>query len=362
MVWVLNLFSTLIDTSKKQLKWKLIYRYKNMTTHIIIMLQRYLVTHVYSFALHIAFLFTPISILSTFANKGNGVGMNERSSEEIRKGIYEYDNYRTFLCEFFEAKKRENHRFSQRQFCAKCGFAAHNFVTFVVKGTRNLSHGSIQKVIKGLGLEKKEAHFFENLVLLNQAKTVAEKERYFHIIKSITKKSRFYRVNKDQFFFYEKWYYPVVRELMVLSNWQGDVQKLAKQVRPTIRTEEAREATNLLLKRGMVIKKADASYELAHALVTSTHVPAYIKRKSRRDVLLKGAEIIDNVAPKEKYLSYVTIPMSKKLYGEVRQKLDDVRQAILSYSETDTNPEEIYEVVLQVFPVSQMKKGAGNDL
>lgn len=287
--------------------------------------------------------------------------MNERSSKDIRKGIFEYDNYRTFLCEYFEARKRENHRFSQRQFCAKCGFAAHNFVTFVVKGSRNLSHSSIQKVINGLGLEKREALFFENLVLLNQAKTVIEKERYFQTLKNITKKSSYHRINKEQFFFYEKWYYPVLRELMVLSNWQGDAQKLARMVQPTITTEEAREATTLLLKTGMVIEKG-GHYSLAHDLITSAHVPAYIKRKARRDVLLKGVEIIENVPPKEKYLSHVTMPMSKRTYEEVRQKLDEIRQTILSYTETDSSPDEVYEVVLQVFPVSKMQKGAQHDL
>lgn len=282
--------------------------------------------------------------------------MNELSSKEICEGIYRYDDYRLFLRDFFEAKKRENHRFSQRQFCARCGFSAHNFVTLVMQGRRNLSLASIQKVLIGLGLTAKKAQFFENLVLLNQSKTISDKERYFEKLKKISRNTTFYRLNKEQFFFYEKWYYPVVRELMVLSDWQGECSCLAKQVRPAISTEEAREAVNLLLKTGMVLEN-DGEYTLAHQLVTSAHVPTYIKMKARRDVLLKGIEVIDSVDPKEKYLSYVTLPMSKKIYEEVREKLDEVRQTILSYTEANDKAEEIYEVVLQVFPVSQLSKG-----
>lgn len=280
--------------------------------------------------------------------------MESKSSKAIKAKLYSYDNYRTFLADYFDAKKRENHRFSQRQFCGKCGFSAHNYVTFVVQGKRNLSIASIQKVIKGLDLTEKEAIFFENLVLLNQAKSVEDKERYFKKLKQTGRRSHFYRVNREQFFFYEKWYYPVVRELMVLSPWQGKASLLAKMVRPTITTEEAREAITLLLKTGMVIEEA-GKYSLAHQFVTSAHVPAYIKKKSRRDILMKGAQVIENVPASEKYMSYATIPMSADLYNSVREKLDEVRQLILSESEKDSSPEEVYEVVLQCFPVSQMQ-------
>lgn len=282
--------------------------------------------------------------------------MGKKSSDKIRDELFEYDNYRKFLQDYFEAKKRENHRFSQRQFCAKCGFSAHNYVTFVMQKKRNLSLVSIQKVIKGLGLSHKESLFFENLVLLNQAKTVEEKERYFDKLKQTGRTSKFYRLNRQQFFFYEKWYYPVVRELMALCDWKHDPAILAKKVRPTISVQEAREATTLLIQTGMVIKKED-TYVLAHDFVTSEHVPTYIKKKSRRDVLMKGVETIDSIAPEEKYVSYATLPMSKKVYDDVREKLDEVRQLILSSVEADQEPDEVYKVVLQMFPVSQIQKG-----
>jgi uncharacterized protein (TIGR02147 family) len=258
------------------------------------------------------------------------------------------------LKDFFNAKKQEKPSFSQRYFAKKVGFNAHNFCTLVIEGKRNLSIDSIQKIISGLGLKGKAGTYFENLVYLNQAKTLDEKEHFFQRAKKIGNKTKFYQLHKDQFFFYEKWYYPVIRELVTLAEWKEDYSLLAKLVLPPIVPSEAKEAVELLLNTGMVKKDENSVYTLSNEFVTSEQVPEFIKKKARRDVLLKGIETIDTIMPSEKYAAYSTITMSKGLYQEVRELLDDTREKILSLVAEDKTPDEVYEVVLQVFPVSKI--------
>lgn len=215
---------------------------------------------------------------------------------------------------------------------------------------------SIQKIIKGIGLKGKAAKFFENLVYLNQAASLEDKDYYFRRLKQTGEKTQFYQLNKEQFFFYENWYYPVIRELLNMKDWNGDFAALAKSVRPPISALEAKEIVTLLDSTGMVKKDASGVYSLANEFVTSAQVPEFIKKKSRRDVLLKGIETIDTIEPHEKYVAYSTITMSKGLYEEVRGILDETRQKILSLVAEDGTPDEVYEVVFQVFPVSDMHR------
>jgi uncharacterized protein (TIGR02147 family) len=224
----------------------------------------------------------------------------------------------------------------------------------VIQGKRNLSVDSIQKIIKGLGLKGREGTYFENLVYLNQAVTLAAKERYFQRIKKIGKKTKFYQLHNDQFFFYEKWYYPVVRELVTFAEWKNDYTVLSKLLRPPISSAEAKEAVELLLKTRMVVMDDHGNYALNNEFVTSERVPEFIKKKARRDVLLKGIETIDTITPSEKYAAYSTVTMSKGLYEQAREILDETRERILSLVAQDKAPDEVYEVVLQVFPVSKM--------
>ncbi|HAJ79543.1 MAG TPA: hypothetical protein DCO75_07195 [Fibrobacteres bacterium] len=282
--------------------------------------------------------------------------MTKKDSKQIIESIFEYDNYRIFLRDYFEAKKLEKPSFSQRYFAKKAGFNAHNFCTLVLLGKRNLSMDSIQKILKGIGLKGKTAIYFENLVYLNQAATFEDKDHYFKRLKQVGKKTQFYQLHEKQFFFYEKWYYPVIRELLTMKDWNGKFAMLAKAVRPPISALEAKEAVALLESSGMVKKTTTGGYSLTNAFVTSAQVPEFIKKKARRDVLLKGIETIDTIEPHEKYAAYSTVTMSKTLYGEIRDILDETRQKILSLVAEDGAADDVYEVVFQVFPVSNMSR------
>ena len=147
---------------------------------------------------------------------------------------------------------------------------------------------------------------------------------------------------------------------MTLIDWKNDFSALAKAVRPPISFAEAKEAAELLVNTGMVKKDDAVGYVLSDEFVTSAGVPEFIKKKARRDVLLKGIETIDSVPMQEKYAAYSTVTMSKSLYGEVREILDETRQKILSLVADDGPANEIYEVVFQVFPVSQIAAGNKN--
>lgn len=256
--------------------------------------------------------------------------------------------------DYFKAKKSEKASFSQRYFTNKAGFNAHNFCTLVLQGKRNLSTDSIQKIIKAIGLKGKASTYFEHLVYLNQAKSSEDKEFYFQRLKKARKRSQFYQLHKEQFFFYENWYFPVIRELLAIYDWKGDFEMLAKAVRPPISPQEARKAVELLESSGMICKDDSGRFYLTDKFVTSDRVPILIKKRARRDVLLKGIETIDTIDPRQKYAAYSTVTMSKRLYEEVRCILDDTRQKILSLVDEDDTADEVYEVIFQVFPVSNL--------
>lgn len=281
--------------------------------------------------------------------------MQYSAAQTVLQNLFSYDDYRAFLNDYFKAKKQDHPYFSQRYFSKKAGFNAHNFCTMVTAGKRNLSIESVQKIIKAIGLNGAASVFFENLVLMNQAVTPFEKDRYYNRIKNAGRKIAFPKLTEAQYFFYEKWYYPVIRELMVMTDWKEDHALLAKMVRPAIKAREAKEAVDHLLSSGLVIRK-DGRYLLNSAFVSSAKVPVYIKKKGRRDVLLKGIEMIDTVAPGDKYVAYSTITMSRHLYEDVRNILDETRAKILSLVADDANPDNVFEVVFQVFPVSDIQK------
>ena len=90
------------------------------------------------------------------------------------KALFEYLNYRDYLRDYYEEKKRLSSFYSYRLFSQKAGFSAPNVLKLVTEGKRNLSKESVFKFVKALGFNKKEAEYFENLVFFNQAKSIKE--------------------------------------------------------------------------------------------------------------------------------------------------------------------------------------------
>ncbi len=280
----------------------------------------------------------------------------EKTSKEIAESIFGYAEYRVFLAEWIAAKKAERGSFSLRAFSMRAGFASHNFCSYVIAGKRNCSTESARHIAEAMGLKGRAAEFFENLVLYNQADSVADRDYYYDRLRKAGRHTSYRQLEKDQFPFYEKWYYPVIRELMVLSDWGGDCSRLAKMVYPPIPVSEAEAAVEFLLRTGMVIRDESGVCALSHVVVTSENVPVYIKRKSRRDVLLVGADTIETVDPRDKYMAYSTVAMSRGCYEDVRKILDSARESVLARIAVDGAPDEVYETVFQVFPVTCAQK------
>jgi len=85
--------------------------------------------------------------------------------------IYEYLDYRAYLSDFYDAKKRINPLYSYRVFARKAGFNNQGFFIDVVKRRKKLSDNAAKKMIRGMDLADDRARYFKYLVKYDQAGT-----------------------------------------------------------------------------------------------------------------------------------------------------------------------------------------------
>ena len=93
--------------------------------------------------------------------------------------IFIYTDYRKFLKDYYENKKKENKSFSYQRFANKAGFKTKTFLFNVIRGDKPLSKKSILNLAQAMKLKKKETDYFETLINFNESKTVKEREYYF---------------------------------------------------------------------------------------------------------------------------------------------------------------------------------------
>lgn len=281
---------------------------------------------------------------------------------KVEDNIFRYDNYRVFLKDYFKEQKQLKSSFSHRFFALKAGFSSSSFAAHVMDSKRNLTKNSLASMVKGLSLKGKQAAYFESLVYFNQAKTFEEKDYYFKKIERIRESTKFYKVNQKQFRYYNNWYYAVVRELAVLSDWEGDYKKLASMVRPEITAEKAREAVEYLEHSGFIIKQSSGEYDFQSDVVTSEGIPGFILKSVRKSYILKAIEASESIDPSERHLSQVTVSLSKNGYKKFIDEINELRKKILLYSINEEHPEVVLQFNFQGYPLSfefNSKKGRG---
>ena len=81
--------------------------------------------------------------------------------------IFEYTDYRKYLADWFDGKKKSQPWFSYGSFAQKAGFNDKGFFHNVIHGKRDLTKESLVKVSQAIGHSKAEAEYFENIVFFN---------------------------------------------------------------------------------------------------------------------------------------------------------------------------------------------------
>ena len=134
--------------------------------------------------------------------------------------IFNYQDYRKFLADYYEEKKISTPSFSYQNFSRRAGFSSKSFVFNVIKGRKTLSRTSVVRMCGAMGLSKTEAAYFENLVYFNQAMNFTERNFYFEKLSAIRPKtmeaSKTRNLRQDQYEFYSQWYHAVIRSLIDL--------------------------------------------------------------------------------------------------------------------------------------------------
>src|SRR5688572_1966967 len=98
--------------------------------------------------------------------------------------IYPYEDFRAFLEDSFEEKRKAclgspEGKFTHRQLAAQAGFSNPGYFNDVIKGRRPLSDKAAGKLIEVFGLKTGEGEYFRLLVAYGQSKDPAERQEIY---------------------------------------------------------------------------------------------------------------------------------------------------------------------------------------
>lgn len=266
--------------------------------------------------------------------------------------LFDYDDFRKFMQDYFDEQKKLRAVFSHRFFAAKAGFSSSSYCLNVIRGRFNLTPKSIEKISKAMDFEPLQKEYFEALVQYNQAQQVDERDQAWEQILQIRRQIEFTHITTREQAYFSKWYYPVIRELAVESDWNGDFRVLARSLTPQITTEEAREAVKNLLEWGL-LKKEGERYERVSQMLDAAEIPPIALRKIRREYIQHAIGAVESMPKNERFAAFTTLAMSEKSYNYAVEVLEEARKKIIARAANDLDVERVYEMMLVAFPMSK---------
>jgi uncharacterized protein (TIGR02147 family) len=278
------------------------------------------------------------------------------------KSIFEYMNYREFLRDYYAEKKRKHSFYSYRFFSQKAGFSSPNVLKLAIEGQRNLSKDSVFRFCSAMGLNKKEAAYFENLVFFNQSATLDEKNTYLALLIRLRAKPGARKIEKEEYAYYSEWYHPVIRELVTAVDFKNDFKKLGRLVIPAISAAEAGKSVKLLLELGFVTTDGNGTYRKTSAsLSTGAVVRSVAVANYHKAMMARASEAIERFGSADRDIESLTLGVSDETYRLMMKKAQEfLVQELLPMAEADSGTGRVIQVNFQMFPLSKPAK-AGID-
>ncbi len=267
---------------------------------------------------------------------------------------HDFLDYRAFLAERHRALKAVDPKVSHRYINLRVGVRSAGWFADVLAGRQRLKPRHIAPLSSALKLDAREKELLRIFVDMEGAATPEERnsayERWLGF-KGIVQE----HLEEDRFKYFERWYLPALRELLLLTGLEGlkgskdDYTALAAQLDPPITPRQARDAVQLLARLGLL---NPAAPEPAPTLVKRPGKTSHWGKilKAYTELALPAMQKHGKDA---RDLSGLTLALSPEGLKQAGEEIAALRRRLLALSARDAEKNRVYQCLFQVFPLSQ---------
>jgi uncharacterized protein (TIGR02147 family) len=265
--------------------------------------------------------------------------------------IYVYIDYRKYLLDFIAAKKLQNTKYSCRMLSSRLGISAATLVR-ILNGKRNLSKTLLPVFIDYLKLPEEAAGYFSLMVQLAQVKDLNEKNKLYQDILD-HRSRRIKKMNQKQHSLFEKWHLLALREIIDIKGTVDSYTGIADHLRPTVPVKEVKKDITMLKNRGIIADDGNGRlYATDKLLSTGETWENVVIQKYQSDMIRLADNALQRYPKGERDISTMTVGFCPDDIIKVKEILKRTRQEIMALAEDAKNREYVYQINIQVFPLS----------
>lgn len=270
-----------------------------------------------------------------------------------RPSVFSYFDYRLFLRDLQRHLKKDRPVFTLEYLGHKVGLKSKGHVSLILTGSKNIPVAKIPLFSKALELDVKESEFFALLVQFNQALTHRDRKRFLDRMVALLRVTD-RRLVPSQYALCEKWYHPVVHELLRAHDIGDDWERLAALLRPAISPEDAKSSVATLREIGLVEKNANGFWKPTNVAVTfGDGWRSVAVREFQRHTFDLAQNALDEIPVEERDISSLTLSLGEDSFREIRERIALFRKEILAVARSEKNANRVFQVNFSIFPLSE---------
>lgn len=270
--------------------------------------------------------------------------------------IYQYDDFRIYLRDAFEARKKKDPSFSYRKFAQEAEIRNPGYLVDVIKGKRNLGGKVLAKVAGIFSIKPAEAEFLNLIVAYGQCKRPEEKQEFYRAIQIRRNHSSFARLNPAQARYFDDTLYLLLLHAVEAMDFRGDYEALGGFLEPSVAAGKVKKAIRELCEWGLVRQYSSGRYRAVNKFLEPPATMTGTVKRMNRDLILQAPEALTRFPADRRHISSVILDLSEKAARRVQDKLEEFRKEVFEIAKQDRDSSQVMQLTLIYFPKSKVRK------
>ena len=271
----------------------------------------------------------------------------------VEPDVLQYTNYRVYLRDYYEFKKKTVPAFSLRFFAEKAGLSSHAHLKLTIDGKRNITKNTVVKLIHGLGLDGQRAAYFESLVFFNQAQTDADKQVYYAQLLKASPRSKLHKMEKAQFRIFREWHHSAILEMVALKDFRPIPDWISKRLGSLITPAQVTESLKLLVELGLLVKTANGYRQRDPLITTDDEVQDLMVKMYHLQMLKLSADMLSALPGSQRDVSALTFSIKREDFPNLKKHLQLMRKELLDFSAKAGEGEDVVQINIQLYPLTR---------
>ncbi len=266
--------------------------------------------------------------------------------------LFNYSDYREYLKDSYEERRKQKRSFSYRYIGNKVGMDS-SYLTRLLQKKLHLGDDLVDRMAGIFGLTDESLEYFRNLVSFNKAKT-ENQARVFHDRLMQLRGVGYTVVREDQEEYFSNWIHVALRSLLDCQLFDGDYEALGSRLSPPVPADEAMRAVFLLERIGMARRTA-TGYEIIDTHLHSGDNWKAEAIKSFQKTTMELASRSLDVTPAEfRDISTMTMNIDAQTLTDLKVIVREFQANVAKLVENSPKSDRVYHLNLQLFPLSRL--------